>query len=144
MIWWATSPQKIQNNSNAHQLQIEKSYEEDEDDMPDDYEESDEDEDDAPDLLAAREDFEAVMDDFLENYELVGRRMRPVLPGDTAAEKLDTIRRALGEIRINPGAEDEDDEDIPMPHDIDDKKDRWDCETILSALCVRCILYQRA
>ncbi|KAF8516083.1 Low temperature viability protein-domain-containing protein [Gautieria morchelliformis] len=113
--------------------QIEKDYEDEEDDMPDDYEDSDED-DEAPDLLAARDDFEAVMDDFLENYELVGKRMRPVLSGDTAAQKLDTIRRALGGMRVNPGIGDDadDDEDIPMPHDVDEKKDRWDCETILS------------
>ena len=102
--------------------------------MPEDHEESDGGDDEAPDLLAAREDLEAIMDDFLENYELVGKRMQPVLPGDTVAEKLDTIRRALGGMRINPGVEDDDDEDIPMPHDIDDNIDRWDCETILSAL----------
>ncbi|KAF8584673.1 LTV-domain-containing protein [Ramaria rubella] len=114
--------------------QIEKFYDEDENDIPDDYDDDDEDNvDEVPDLLAAREDFEAIMDDFLENYELVGKRMRLVLPGDTPAEKLDTIRRALGGMRINPSAEDEeDDADIPMPHDIDEKVDRWDCETILT------------
>ncbi|KAF8526308.1 LTV-domain-containing protein [Hysterangium stoloniferum] len=113
--------------------QFEKSYEEDEDDMPSDGSFSDSDVDSAPDLIAARDDFEAVMDDFLENYELVGRRMRQVLPGDNAAEKLDTIRRGLGEIRINPGAEEEEgDEAIPMPFDIDEKRERWDCETILT------------
>lgn len=113
--------------------------EEEDDDIPDDEEsEDDDDDDEAPDLLAAREDFEAVLDDFLDNYELVGKRMRPVLPGDNAVEKLDTIRRALGTVRLNPDAQDDDDDDndddIPMPHDIDEKPDRWDCETILSML----------
>ena len=111
--------------------------EEEEDDIPDDEESEDDDDDEAPDLLAAREDFEAVLDDFLDNYELVGKRMRPVLPGDTAVEKLDTIRRALGTVRLNPDTQDDDDDnddDIPMPHDIDEKPDRWDCETILSML----------
>jgi protein LTV1 len=101
--------------------------------MPSDGSFSDSDVDSAPDLIAARDDFEAVMDDFLANYELVGRKMRQVLPGDNPAEKLDTIRRGLGEIRINPGSGDEEiEEAIPMPYDVDEKKERWDCETILS------------
>lgn len=102
----------------------------DDDEILDD-EDEDSDSDSAPDLLAARDDFEAVMDDFLENYELVGRRMQPVLHGDTAAEKLDTIRRALGSARLD-GDCDDDDSTIPMPHDVDEPKERWDCETILS------------
>lgn len=60
--------------------------------------------------------------------------MRPVLAGDTATEKLNTIRKALGEVRIREDQSDEgEDDDILMPLDVDDKKDRWDCETILSA-----------
>jgi protein LTV1 len=47
---------------------------------------------------------------------------------------LDTIRLVLGGIRVNGVGDDADDEDIPMLHDIDQKKDRWDCETILSTL----------
>ncbi|KIJ28158.1 hypothetical protein M422DRAFT_235698 [Sphaerobolus stellatus SS14] len=111
--------------------QFDKTY--DDDLMPPDTDSvhSDEDSDDAPDLIAAREDFEAVMDDFLANYELVGRKMEPVLAGATSVDKLNTIRRALGEMRINP-EEEENDDDILMPKDIDQVKERWDCETILS------------
>lgn len=89
--------------------------------------------DEAPDLIASREDFESMMDEFLEKYEVISGKMRPVLPG-TATEKLDTIRKALGEAKIRDDAEESesDDDDILMPLDIDDKKDRWDCETILS------------
>ncbi|KAI8981205.1 LTV-domain-containing protein [Trametes punicea] len=106
------------------------------------YEDSDEDEeedpsvddlDEAPDLIASREDFESMMDEFLENYEVVSGKMRLVLPG-TATEKLDTIRKALGEAKIRDDAEESDTEedDVLMPLDADDKKDRWDCETILT------------
>lgn len=77
------------------------------------------------------------MDDFLNNYELVGGRMRPVLQGSTGVDKLDTIRRALGQVRIagdgneNDDTVDDGDDNILMPTDIDEEKERWDCETIL-------------
>ncbi|KAI0639864.1 Low temperature viability protein-domain-containing protein [Trametes polyzona] len=106
------------------------------------YEDSDEEEeedpslddlDEAPDLIASREDFESMMDEFLEKYEVIAGKMKPVLPG-TATEKLDTIRKALGEAKIRDDAEasGSEDDDILMPLDVDDKKDRWDCETILT------------
>ena len=43
----------------------------------------------------SREDFEAIMDDFLDNYEVVGKKMVQVLPGRDGAEKLDSMRKAL-------------------------------------------------
>jgi protein LTV1 len=92
------------------------------------------DSDEAPELITSRDDFEALMDDFLENHEVVGRKLKPVLPGDTAAEKLDTLRRAIGvDSRVQADQSDtgSDDEGILMPHDDDRKEDRWDCETIL-------------
>lgn len=75
-----------------------------------------------------------MMNEFLDNYEILGGKMRPVLPGDTATEKLDTFRKALGEVRIRE-QEDEgsEEDDILMPLQMDNK-DRWDCETILSKL----------
>lgn len=75
-----------------------------------------------------------MMNEFLDNYEIVGGKMKPVLAGDTAVDKLDTVRKALGEAKIRDHGDDSDDEgDILMPVDIDEEKDRWDCETILSA-----------
>ncbi|KAJ8480699.1 hypothetical protein ONZ51_g6472 [Trametes cubensis] len=110
--------------------QIQREYEDSDED--DDEEASLGDLDEAPDLIASREDFESMMDEFLEKYEVISGKMRPVLPG-TATEKLDTIRKALGEAKIRDDAESEpEDDDILMPLDIDDKKDRWDCETILT------------
>lgn len=98
---------------------------------------SDDDSDSAPGLITTREDFEEMMDDFLDNYELLGRKMKPVLPGDSGLDKLDTLRRALGQderVRINgeDGDDASDDEKILMPYEEQSKKDRWDCETILS------------
>ena len=75
------------------------------------------------------------MDGFLNNYEQLGRKLKPKLPGETGPEKLDTIRRALGQderVRIGDYEEDENSDDIYAPLEDDDKKDRWDCETILS------------
>ena len=45
----------------------------------------------------SREDFDAIMDDFLENFEVVGNRMQPALGGTglTGAEKLRIIRSAV-------------------------------------------------
>ncbi|EAL19573.1 hypothetical protein CNBG2020 [Cryptococcus deneoformans B-3501A] len=45
----------------------------------------------------SREDFNSIMDDFLENYEVVGRRLRPALGGTTMSgpEKLKVLRSAI-------------------------------------------------
>ena len=95
--------------------------------------------DEAPELITSREDFEAMMDDFMDNYELLGRKLKPVLPGDSGPEKLDTLRRAMGQderVRIK-SADDDDDEELDDAHifaayHATEKEDRWDCETILS------------
>ena len=98
--------------------------------MPDD----DSDGDSAPELITSREDFDDMMNEFLDNYEILGGKMRPILAGETGVEKLDTLRKALGEAKIRDVDEEEDGDDkILMPVDLDDKQDRWDCETILCA-----------
>ncbi|KAJ7070581.1 Low temperature viability protein-domain-containing protein [Mycena amicta] len=104
----------------------------DEESSPDEQEDED-DNDEAPELITSRDDFESMMDEFLNDYEILGRKMKPKLEGDSGAAKLDTLRRAMGQderVRIEGG----DDEvvDILMPLDIDDRNDRWDCETILT------------
>ncbi|WWC65848.1 uncharacterized protein I303_108470 [Kwoniella dejecticola CBS 10117] len=45
----------------------------------------------------SRDDFEDIMDDFLENYEVVGRRMKPALGGTglTGAERFGVLREAI-------------------------------------------------
>jgi protein LTV1 len=109
-----------------------KQYNSDDEDEPSE----EEDDDAAPELITSREDFESMMDEFLNDYEILGRKLKPKLEGDSGAEKLDTLRRAMGmdeRVRVARDGEDDEEEDVLMPLDIDDRKDRWDCETILSA-----------
>ena len=108
-----------------------KEYKEDHDDKTSPSSDEGSGSDEAPDLITSREDFESMMDEFLNDYEILGRKMKERLAGDTGADKLDTMRRALGrDERILITASDDDD-NLLMPLDVDDKKDRWDCETIL-------------
>lgn len=63
--------------------------------------------------------------------------MRPVLAGETVADKLGTIRQSLREIGYDPHAylvDDGNDDDGGALDDYveEEKGDRWDCETILS------------
>ncbi|TFY83434.1 hypothetical protein EWM64_g587 [Hericium alpestre] len=113
--------------------QIEKEYassDEDEDDLADD------DSDSAPQLITTREDFDSMMNDFLENYEILGGKMKPALHG-TGAEKLESLRVAMGQDeRVREKDEDEtsesDDGDIYAYLEKEDKHDRWDVETVLT------------
>ncbi|KAJ8489881.1 hypothetical protein ONZ45_g13406 [Pleurotus djamor] len=108
--------------------------EESEDDTPD----SASDTSSAPDLITSRTDFDSMMNDFLDNYEVLGRKVKPKLDGESGAEKLETLRRALGQderVRINTYEDDDDDDEAIMAAFAGpdaDKEDRWDCETILT------------
>ncbi|KAG1850581.1 Low temperature viability protein-domain-containing protein [Suillus subalutaceus] len=95
--------------------------------------------DEAPELVTSREDFEAMMDDFMDNYEMLGRKLKPVLPGDSGPEKLNTLRQAMGQderVRIR-SADDDDDEELNddrlfAQYHAAEKEDTWDCETVLT------------
>ncbi|KAF4611400.1 hypothetical protein D9613_004171 [Agrocybe pediades] len=113
---------------------IAKEYnEEDEDDINSN---SDEDSDEAPDLITSREDFDDMVNTFLNDFEILGRKMKPKMEGESGMEKLDTFRRAMGQderVRIMNADEQEEspnDDDL-FPED-KEEKDRWDCETILT------------
>lgn len=111
---------------------IQRQYDSDEEEDVED-EDPESDSDAAPELITSREDFDAMMNEFLDNYEVLGGKMLPVLPGETPVEKLDVIRKGLGEVKIRDQDEESEGEgDILMPLDVDEKADRWDCETILS------------
>ncbi|KAH9949333.1 Low temperature viability protein-domain-containing protein [Amylocystis lapponica] len=110
--------------------QIQKQYDSEEDEEDEDA--ASDDSDDAPELITSREDFDTIMNEFLDNYEILGGKMHPVLEGETGADKLNTMRKGLGAARLHLREEDSEDDDILMPLDIDEKKDRWDCETILT------------
>ncbi|KAL4067347.1 Low temperature viability protein-domain-containing protein [Scleroderma yunnanense] len=97
------------------------------------------DSDEAPELITAREDFVAIVDDFMENYEVVGRKLKPVLAGDSGVDKLDTLRRAMGQderVTVSTAedadVDNDDDEKLFASYHASDKEDRWDCETILT------------
>lgn len=75
-----------------------------------------------------------MMDEFLDKYEILGGKMKPSLPG-TGAEKLETLRTALGQGRVRePGSDESDIEEDDMLAEWakEDKKERWDVETVLS------------
>ncbi|KAI9627033.1 hypothetical protein KEM48_010077 [Puccinia striiformis f. sp. tritici PST-130] len=42
-----------------------------------------------------RADLESIMDEFLDKYEVIGGKMKPVMEGKTAIDKLDTLRTQL-------------------------------------------------
>ncbi len=113
------------------------------------------------DVEISREDFENIMDDFLDNYEVVGNRMVPTLGGETGADKLEIMRKALVGLDVEGNAEassskvggtdaeaeyirkrylrdelyqdEEEDEDAEPSWPAPPKpRDKWDAETILS------------
>ncbi|ORX37700.1 Low temperature viability protein-domain-containing protein [Kockovaella imperatae] len=96
----------------------------------------------------SRADFDAILDDFLENYEVVGKRLRPALGGTglSGPEKLQVLRAAVegehGEEkeknrkrvmeieRMGRGLhafDDEEEDKVEETH-----AERWDVETILT------------
>jgi protein LTV1 len=104
-------------------------------------------------LQVTRDDFDAIMDDFLENYEVVGNRMRESLggtalsgpeklkvlrsaleQGDEGLSKEENRRRILALEKLNRGPLKEDKERIPRAKIEPAKEDKWDVETILCEL----------
>ncbi|CEP09868.1 hypothetical protein [Parasitella parasitica] len=55
----------------------------------------DESEYDSNEEAEERADFDAILDEFLKKYEIVGKKMQPKMEGDTSAAKLDSIRQGL-------------------------------------------------
>ncbi|KAI8078762.1 Low temperature viability protein-domain-containing protein [Halteromyces radiatus] len=70
---------------------IEEEYMQDDDDDDEYYD---------GDVMEEREDFDAILDDFLEKYEVVGNKLAPRLEGDDSAQKLDAIRGAFDTLHI--------------------------------------------
>ncbi|KIM47584.1 hypothetical protein M413DRAFT_439249 [Hebeloma cylindrosporum] len=93
------------------------------------------DSDEAPELITSREDFDSMVNTFLNEFEILGRKMKPKLGGENGIEKLDILRRAMGEderVRIANADDEEKEETDLLATEEGDKKDRWDCETILT------------
>ncbi|EPQ29111.1 uncharacterized protein PFL1_03399 [Pseudozyma flocculosa PF-1] len=73
---------------------------------PDEFEDEDDDDDEGEGEEGeevSREDFENIMDDFLDRYEVIAGRLKENLGAKdaTGAEKLDLLRKALGAARID-------------------------------------------
>jgi hypothetical protein len=105
----------------------------------------DNDSDEAPELITSREDFGSMVNEFLNDFEIVGRKMKPKLEGESGPEKLDVLRRAMGQderVRISNDGNEEDDIDDLISSDEEDKKDRWDCETILCVSLFSVLLFK--
>ncbi|MBW0494434.1 hypothetical protein O181_034149 [Austropuccinia psidii MF-1] len=118
----------------------------------------DDDDDDASschsDLTATpahiRQDFDDIMDDFLNRFEVLGGKMKPRLAGETPSEKLKTMRSELlapqradelerqliKEKILSRMKQDEKVQSKPgfdtIQYQEDEPRDRWDCQTILS------------
>jgi len=102
----------------------------DQDDISNDGEQSAE----VPELITSRNDFDSMVNDFLSNYEILGRKMKMKLEGGTGPEKLNILRQTMGQGRHDQIADlesEEDGEDI-FRTDQENEKAKWDCETILT------------
>lgn len=104
--------------------------------------------------MTSREDFDSILDEFLDKYEVIGGKVKQKLEGDTPIDKLNTMRLAMADLapkgeqlkkhedaaskritsayRIAEGEEEGDDSTLPLPYDVDAKEDRMDAQTILT------------
>jgi len=74
------------------------------------------------------------MDDFLQNYEVSGGKMKPSLPG-SGPEKLQSLRLAMGRgsrVSVEDSDQEGKDDDIHAVIEDNEKPERWDVETVLS------------
>jgi protein LTV1 len=74
------------------------------------------------------------MDDFLQNYEVSGGKMKPSLPG-SGAEKLQSLRLAMGRgkrVTVEDSDQEGKEDDIYAVIEDNEKQERWDVETVLS------------
>ena len=85
------------------------------------------------------------MDDFLDNYEIVGKKMQPKLEGDSGKQKLDTLREALLATTLSDDEDDNESVATVTPRKHKDKaeyvdlferpvakRETWDCQSVLS------------
>jgi protein LTV1 len=93
--------------------------------------------DEAPPLLQPG-DIEHLVDDFLDDFQITETgQLKRTIPGATPMDKLENMRKSIdpGKAAILAAVERQarqKEKPIPMPVDIDEKEDKWDCETILS------------
>ena len=112
--------------------------------IEEEYAEDDDDDDDDEEVQGQeRADFDAILDDFLEKYEIVGKKMQPKLEGESSVEKLDTYRQSLVKPELQTDEQTKTTTLVrakltrealeAMPERPTEKKRAaWDCQTILS------------
>lgn len=122
---------------------MERIYEQDSDEEDDDDDDDEDGDGDGSGDGQPLHDLDGIFDDFLSKHEVIAGKLKARL-GDrsaTAAEKVDLLRRELGEVRLYDrqrgvdGDDDDDDEaqaDIIPRHWIEGKKQEWDVETVLT------------
>ncbi|KAJ2367741.1 Protein ltv1 [Coemansia sp. RSA 2610] len=97
--------------------------------------------------ISSRADFESVLNEFLNDYELTGKKMQPVLAGGSGAGKLDKYRDGLAEdalsrravvqagerISAESAAKSKEQDDAEIAEMFREKeRTPWDCQSILS------------
>ncbi|OLL26989.1 Protein LTV1 [Neolecta irregularis DAH-3] len=71
------------------------------DKIEEEYDRESDEEDNDPNQRCANDDqFNVIMDDFLDHYELRGRKLNPKEKDSTALSELDSIRKSLGKAKI--------------------------------------------
>jgi len=138
--------------------QIEKEYESSDSDLEDSEDGHSERSNMTATPRERRADFEAIMDEFLDKFEVIGGKMKPVMAGKTPVGKLETLRSEL----LGPGEQDSREERLavkeqilkklqaeqeahqarPFSHTLKDRfttlndekdhQNKWDCQTILT------------
>lgn len=135
---WSMSSSAMERNAGLQHVdegfdRMEQIYEQDEDD---DFAEDD-DEEGGEGFV--REDFENILDEFLEKHEVIGGKMRQRLgaPDATPAEKLAILRNEVGSARIDQWLQEKEETMDEVNRDIESRvrvvglrKDDWDVETI--------------
>ncbi|KAF8640432.1 hypothetical protein AX17_000097 [Amanita inopinata Kibby_2008] len=93
----------------------------------------DRDSDEAPELITSRGDFEVMMNEFMNDYEILGRKLQAKSRDDAGSDNPDLFRQPMGEVERRKVRESNGEEqDGFIPVEMENKRDRWDCETILS------------
>jgi protein LTV1 len=102
------------------------------------------DDDDESDYVSGEEqeeraDFDAILDDFLEKYEIVGRKMQPKLEGDSPAAKLDSMRQGLLKTHIHEEKEREPKQRLTqaalepkLERPVQKQRETWDVQSVIS------------
>ncbi|GAN03226.1 low temperature viability protein [Mucor ambiguus] len=93
--------------------------------------------------LEERADFDAILDEFLEKYEIVGKKMQPKLEGETSAAKLDSMRQGL----IKPSVAEEEKKELErstrqkltqsalepkLERPVQRQRETWDVQSVIS------------